>query len=221
MTDATPPSCFPEVKRVASLGHNERQLADKSPTEIKATSKQGAKEHSVQKEDWIEYKPKCTLVKSFDGERLRQNNKSLWSVQLTQSLLLGAAKLPLLLHCTRPYISVNSTLFLLDVHSHKCNSQNKNVKRSEYIDVCTVIPKWIWHCWNLSVAMMHVTQEVCALGTKKKEKVHRPPPLSLSVFYQIKSQFSLKCTLLQFAVLYMFHFIIFVFQLYGSKNWLQ
>lgn len=30
--DANPPSGFP----VASLGHNERQLADKSPTEIKA-----------------------------------------------------------------------------------------------------------------------------------------------------------------------------------------
>lgn len=121
MSDTIPPSSFLEVKRVASLGQNEKQLADKSPTEIKSTSKQGAKEHSVQKEDWIEYEPKCILVKSFDGEQLRQNNKSLWSVQLTQSPLLGAAKLPLF-HCTRLYTPVNSTLFLLDVHSHKYNS---------------------------------------------------------------------------------------------------
>lgn len=51
MTDAIPPSGFLEVNRAASLGHNERQVADKSPVEIKSTLKRGAKEHSGQKED--------------------------------------------------------------------------------------------------------------------------------------------------------------------------
>lgn len=44
--DVNPPSGLP----VASLGHNERQLADKSPSEIKSKER-GQRAFSLQKED--------------------------------------------------------------------------------------------------------------------------------------------------------------------------
>lgn len=75
---------------VAPLWHKERWLTDKSSIQIKAMSEPEGKGHSVQKEDWIEYIPKCILVKSLDGGHLRENNKSFWSAQLKGTPLLEA-----------------------------------------------------------------------------------------------------------------------------------
>lgn len=140
-------------------------MRDNSLTKVplRLSQKKEAKEHSVQKEDWIEYKPKCILVKSFDGKHLRENNKSFWSVQLKESPLLRA-KLPLFRHCTRLYTPVNSTPQCDDVRKEKKQKRSWHELKKKDESTCTCHShSWVnMTCWSLSRAKKRCTQEASA-----------------------------------------------------------
>lgn len=131
---------------VTPLWHKERWVTDKSSIQIKAVSEPEGKGHSLQKEDWIEYIPKCILVKSLDGGHLRENNKSFWSVQLKGTPLLEAI-MPLVGVCSI-HIGLEIQLFCITC-SGLLAIQKKNLcgdddeMGGKYIHMREVTPTWI------------------------------------------------------------------------------